>query len=322
MSEHVSVTPPTPRQSAWITAILILMVALPATLTLSTVEQPGVLKIDGTDPTPYGYTVSLLLFIVPILTVAGWLLPQDHLKVPRRAFWWTVGLLFPLGAGLDFFFAHLFFVFPNAKATLGIHAPALRGWVPIEEYIFYLTGFVAVLLVYVWLCEYWMVAYSVRTTPVRPKNGRLVKFHLPTFLVGIVLIVAGIVFKKFFSADPSGFPGYFTFLVLMAFIPGVTLFPVAQPRINWRAFAVTFFFMLLISLMWEATLGVPYGWWGYQSKQMLGIFIGAWSSLPLEAVLVWLAVTYTTAIFYEVVKLFHLSGESIWTALFGTRDAV
>jgi len=41
----------------------------------------------------------------------------------------------------------------------------------------------------------------------------------------------------------------------------------------------------------SATLAVPYGWWGYQQKQMMGLFIGAWAGLPIEAVVVWIAVT-------------------------------
>ena len=47
---------------------------------------------------------------------------------------------------------------------------------------------------------------------------------------------------------------------------------------------------------WEATLAVPYGWWGYHPRAMIGLDIGAWSNLPVEAVCVWLAVTYTTVI--------------------------
>lgn len=50
---------------------------------------------------------------------------------------------------------------PNAQATLGLWAPALARRVPIEEYIFYFTAFITVLLPYVWLSEYWVAAYSV-----------------------------------------------------------------------------------------------------------------------------------------------------------------
>jgi hypothetical protein len=68
------------------------------------------------------------------------------------------------------------------------------------------------------------------------------------------------------------------------------------------------FFTLLVSLLWEATLALPYGWWNYQHGAMIGVFIGAWSGLPIEAVLVWLAVTYGTVILFEVVKIWQASG--------------
>jgi hypothetical protein len=41
--------------------------------------------------------------------------------------------------------ASRFFLFPNAGATLGMGAAALHKAVPIEEYVFYLSGFMAVL---------------------------------------------------------------------------------------------------------------------------------------------------------------------------------
>jgi hypothetical protein len=72
----------------------------------------------------------------------------------------------PFGCATDFFFASRFFVFENPGATLGISAPALNKPVPVEEYIFYLTGFIAVLLIYLWLDEYWLAKYVTYTTAV------------------------------------------------------------------------------------------------------------------------------------------------------------
>jgi hypothetical protein len=82
------------------------------------------------------------------------------LHIPQRAFWWTLVILVPLGCLLDFVFAQWFFDYPNVGATLGIPAPALGRPIPLEEYFFYLTGFLAVLLLYVWLGEYWLAAYT------------------------------------------------------------------------------------------------------------------------------------------------------------------
>jgi hypothetical protein len=152
---------PSPRLSAWIVAAMLAMIVVPATITLHTVSSAATLQVSGSNPTPHGYTWSLLLFIVPIVVIAFWFLPAEGVEIPRRAFWRTIAILVPLGFGLDFFFARWFFVFPNSGATLGIESPALGHSVPIEEYIFYFTGFLCVLLTYVWLDEFWLAAYNV-----------------------------------------------------------------------------------------------------------------------------------------------------------------
>ncbi len=55
--------------------------------------------------------------------------------------------------------------------------------------------------------------------------------------------------------------------------------------------------------MWEATLALPYGWWDYNHNQMVGVFITPWSSLPIEAVVLWVAATWSNIAIYEVAKL-------------------
>lgn len=296
MSELPAVGSPTPRQCAAIVVLLVLLVAIPAAITLHTVEVPGKLIVHSENPTPYGYTVSLLLFIVPILAIALWLLPKEHLNVPKRAFWITLAILIPLGCGLDFFFAHAFFVFKNPGATLGIGAPAMGSPVPVEEYIFYFTGFLTALLLYIWFDEYWLRAYHVPDGA----TGKRPQLHWSSLIVGLVLIVAAIAFKKLTGA--TGFPGYFTFIVLMSFIPSTLFLPAVRSIVNWRAFSITLFFTVLVALLWEVTLAAPYGWWGYQRPEMLGIFIKGWSYLPVEAVLVWISLTYSTVISFHVVK--------------------
>jgi hypothetical protein len=300
-----------PRLSALMVVAMLAMVTVPAAITLNTVQHPGTLKVPP-DPSPYGYTLSLLLFIVPVVVIGLWFLPHEQLKIPQKAFWSTVGILVPLGWGLDFFFAQRFFRFPDRSATLGISAPALGHPVPIEEYIFYLAGFIAVLLIYVWMDEYWLAAYNVPDYPsAARKIGRLVQFHSASAVAAVLMIIGAIVFKKFFATSSTGFPGYFVFLVLGAFVPSALLFRAARLFINWRAFSFTLFFLLLISLLWEATLAVPYGWWVYQERQMLGVFIGAWARLPIEAVCVWVAVTYATVIVFETLKIWHASGRRL-----------
>ena len=296
-------------------------VGVPATITLNTVRIPATLQLTDPNPTPHGYTWSLALFIVPILVIALWFVTHKRVQFSRRAFRWTIAILVPLGFGLDFWFGNLFFRFPNAGATLGIGAPALGGSVPIEEYLFYTTGFIAILLTYIWLDEFWLSAYNVPDYPGEAKRlPRLLQFHPTSLLLGVVLIAMGVLYKKLLSPSPEGFPGYFTFLVAGAFIPAMGFFPAARPFINWRAFSLTLFLVVLVSLLWEATLAIPYGWWGYRPRSMLGLSIGAWAGLPLEAVCVWIAVTYATAILFETLKLWQASERKARHAFLGSKD--
>jgi hypothetical protein len=309
---------PNSKTSAWIVAIMLAIVAIPVGITLHTVQVPATILISGSNPTPFGYSWSLLLFIIPILVIGGWFLPGEQVRIPKRAFWRTIWILVPIGFGLDFFFAHRFFEFKNAGATIGLGAPAIGGPVPVEEYVFYFTGFLAVLLLYVWLDEYWLAAYNVqRHGGEVGQMERLLKFHPVSLFVGSALIAAAVLYKKLHSASSDGFPGYLAVLVIGGMVPSASLFHSARRYINWRAFSLTIFMILLISLFWEATLAVPYQWWGYQQKEMVGIFIGAWAGLPIEAVMVWIAVTYGTTIVYEIMKAWQASGRSAKSAFLG-----
>lgn len=306
------------RTSAYLVMAMVAIVALPATLTLLQVTHPAKLEPTSPDPTPYGYTWSLLLFVVPILALSWWFSRNLKYPLPKKAFWWTIGLLTPLGVILDFVLGSFILTFDNPGATLQWDIPAIRGSIPIEEYIFYFTGFLAVLLLYVWCDEYWLAAYNVPDYAGKAKQcSRLASFHKESLLFGVVLFAAAWIYKKTLSPIPQGFPLYFLFLLIASVVPSTGFFRVTRPFINWRAFSFTMFFILLVSLLWEATLGVPYSWWGYQEWAMMGIFIGAWSSLPIEAVCVWIAVTYTTVITFELIKIWQASGKSLKAALFG-----
>jgi hypothetical protein len=314
---------PSPGVCAGIVIAMLAMIVVPAAITLHAVHSPATLVPTSPNPTPYGYTWSLLLFIVPIVVIAGWFLPGEGLKIPQRAFRWTLVILVPLGCLLDFVFAQWFFDYPNSCATLGISAPALGRPVPAEEYVFYLTGFLVVLLLYVWLGEFWLAAYNVLDYPAEArKTRRLLQFHPTSLIIAVVLIGAAWFYKKHFALpqDQAGFPGYFTLLVAGGLLPAVSFFPVARRFINWRALSLTLFFMLLVSLLWEATLAIPYGWWSYQHCEMTGLFVGAWAGLPIEGVCVWIAVTYATVIVFEVVKVWLASERSGRDALLGETE--
>ena len=106
-------------------------------------------------------------------------------------------------------------------------------------------------------------------------------------------------------------------LVVVALVPSMGFFRTVSPFINWRAFGFTFFLILLISLLWEVTLAMPYGWWDFKDAAMIGIRIETWARLPIEEVFLWMAVSYTTVIVYEVVKIWLVLWKSAKEALFG-----
>jgi hypothetical protein len=313
---------PSPTVCAGIVIAMLAMIAIPSAVTLHAIHSPVPPMRVNQNSTPHGYTFSLLLFVFPVVLIAGWFLPSEGLHIPQRAFGRTIAILVPLGCVLDFVFAQWFFYYPNSGATLGILAPALGRFVPVEEYIFYLTGFLAVLLLYIWLGEFWLAAYNVADYPSEAKKvRRLLQFHPTSLILAVILIGAAWFYKKHLAlaGDQEGFPGYFTFLVAGALTPAMSFFPVARRFINWRALSQTLFFMLLVSMLWEATLAVPYNWWNYQHRQMMGVFIGAWSGLPIEAACVWVAVTYATVIVFEVVKVWLASERPIHDALLGSK---
>jgi hypothetical protein len=53
---------------------------------------------------------------------------------------------------------------------------------------------------------------------------------------------------------------------------------------------------------------------------MIGLFVGAWSNLPIEEVFVWIAVTYATTIVFEVFKVWLASGRSAKDAFLGPQE--
>lgn len=307
-----------PEPRARVVLLIVAMLVIPAALTLRTVLVPGTLAIPSDDPTPYGYTWSLLLFVFPLAVIAWWFVRHPGFTFQRTAYWMTVGILAPIGFGLDILLGHTFFAFPNPGATLGLTVPGVGGPLPIEEFVFYLSGFLFILLFYIWNDEFWLEAYNVpdyagATRDMRP----ILSFHASSVVLGAALLIAAIVYKKFFAADPAGFPGYFAFLLAVAFVPAAGLYRSVRPFINWRAFSLTAFVVVLISLLWEVTLALPYGWWAFEPRMMMGLTIGAWSELPIEEVFLWFAVTFTTVVMFEALKIWLASGKGFVEAMVG-----
>ena len=296
---------------------MVAVLVLPFILTLRTISQPRAVLDTTSNSSPYGYTWSLSLFIVPVIVLAAWLSRRRESTTQQSAFWLASSFVAVGGILLDLFFGASFFTFPNSGATLGLwfHGYSFaNGWnnqIPIEEIGFYVFGGLAVMLVYIWGDEFWFGAYNVDDGPRRRTRWReVISFHPGSAIFGVVVFLLGLWYKKCLSpADHEGFPGYFLFLTLVALIPSILFFPVASPYINWRAFSLGLLFILLVSLFWEATIAVPYQWWGFQPRPMLGLFINGFSGLPVEEPLLWLGVTWATVIIYETIYTVLLMGK-------------
>ena len=115
MSQQSSETSRDPLRSSWLVLVLLVMIVIPAGDHPQHRSISWHTEISNPNPTPFGYTLSLSLFIIPIIVIGGWLVPSERLAFPRRAFWRTIGLLVPVSFGLDFFFGNTFFVFPNPR---------------------------------------------------------------------------------------------------------------------------------------------------------------------------------------------------------------
>ncbi len=280
------------------------------------------------NPSPLGYTYSLVLFILPCAIFGIWLSRSPGTTEQRRAFLYTLILLIPLGFILDLFFGRIFLKFPNLDATLGILIPGydprsgLRGlfgpgWepdLPLEEFIFYILGFVAMLLAYVWADAILFSANKVDDAQRTPRVFRGWKQTLSFWLVvgGVLFLISWLIRRSVPSQSGNAFPGYFLFLLAVSIIPSLFCSRIAFQFINWRAFALAWLFILGISQFWEASLGIPYGWWAYEPDQMMGIFLKAHCDLPVEAVLVWTLVAWTTIIIYETILTATHAGRKGW----------
>lgn len=299
----------------------VLLVASAAAL--SSVVHPGERLVTNPNPTPYGYTISLSFFALPLLAVSGWLHRHGD-GVARRAFWITLVILVPLGFVLDIALGLLFFTFPNPRATLGVDA---WGWdwhvlrfvrvLPIEEFFFYSLGFGAILSTYVWFDEAFLSRYQAGTHA--QHRGAIVRFDVRAVGWALGLSLLAMAYKKWGPhANTQGFPGWMVFLLWVGFLPAAGFYRSTRHVINWRALAFTLILMTLVSVLWEATLAIPYGWWGYVPEQMVGVFIGAWSNLPIEEPLLWVMISFTTVILYETVKLvLYKRSKTVGEALFG-----
>ncbi len=289
---------------------MILATLIPIIGTMGTIEKPGIMYTAWhLNPTPYGYTCSLSLFLLPSLLIIHWFQRHKAHPVEFRAIVYTSIIILVAGGGLDLIFGHAFFKFPNPGATLGIRVPAYSfewGWIwaylPIEEFGFYLFGALYTLCLYAWSDLYWFKAYNVTNfKSVQHAPKRLIKPHWQSVITAAILIAIAIAIKKNYPHLHSDkLPGYAIFLILVALLPSMVLFSSAKPFINWRAFGFVNFNLMWLSFFWEASLASRFGWWRYKPDQMMGLLIHDFLYLPIEAVLLWVAIAWAIVIFYVI----------------------
>lgn len=318
-----------PRRDILVLICMVLVIAFPAMLTLRTVHEPPGHAHPELNPSPYGYTVSLLLFLLPTLVLAYVHMQRVKPVHHRRALLWSSGVIALVGFVLDTFFGYSFFVFKNVGATIGVRLPAwdwsTLGWVPaylpVEEFAFYLLGAVCTITLYLWANDEWLRDYDPDVHRERAKEvPKLI--HISWGSVGLWagLVALGFLLKRL-GPEPAGFPGYYLFIMTLGFLPTFLFMRAVGPFVNWRAFGFAFALLVLVSLIWEATLGVPYDWWNYNDHAMLGIRITAWSALPIEAVLLWLVIAWDCVIAFEIFRMFFHMERSVGAALLGARPA-
>ena len=315
------------RHSGTLTLLLPVLAFLTGIITVKHDPVPPFLTGDHS---PYGYTISLGLFLVPLTSLTVWFARKKAvLECQWQAFWIVTAMVATTWSLLDIFLGNAFFTFPNRGATLQIFAPGYtfgRGWtysIPIEEFVFYISGSAAILLGYIWAAESWLAKYTktpaefdayVQTVP------KLVTVR-PRYLVqGAILFAIVLAWKKLgWHEHTAGFPSYFLFELLMVIVPAATLSDAVRPVVNQPAFVYKTLALVLTSLLWEATLALPYGWWGFHHENMMGILIRPWFNLPVEEVVLWPSAAWLNLTLYESIRIYLRSGRPLMDLLFNPR---
>jgi len=192
-------------------------------------------------------------------------------------------------------------------------APSYAGriaGIPVEEFLFYFFGPVAMVLVYFWADEHFMKATSARTRRDHMDSSALLRFSPGLLAQALALALAGIAAKALLGGEGPWLPEYYSFLLVTAYLPLLFFWGSVRSLVNWQALSLTVLYTLVTSIVWELTLGVPLQWWGYQRGAMLGLWVRAWqqslhADLPIEAVTVWLAAPFACVFFFEVIKALH-----------------
>jgi hypothetical protein len=267
------------------------------------------------------YLTSLGLWGIPILYL--WpvfnMITAEGTGRRRRALRWSAGAIVVLGIALDFVFGHLTLRFPGCNEPRDLSPyvwclPAIGGSVPVEELLFYAMGPVAIVLVYACADEWWLSRYN-------PKDD-LLDLKLIQLSPRLMIAAAAAALTALILWRVNGtFPTYFVFIAAGAVLPAMFLYRTIGSLTNWPAFAATTLYVLLTSIIWEVTLAIPRGWWGYEPSGMIGLTIAAWSRgdaiFPIEAAAVWLFAPFSSILVYEFAKALTHHPRPTKVALFG-----
>ena len=311
-------------------------------ITASNIHDPPLWDHD-TYTLRYGYTYSLILLVVPLLGLSLWYYlvrrydKDGRLKALMRAVvnnTLLTGILFVV---FDAIFASLLFDFPDPRSVLHFRFPGYtwKGdcstiWhiyrltscyektIPYEEVAFYLLGAAVLRGMYLWASEDFLVLYTMEhseymTEARRVKRLLSVNWRVVALMAAI--LAAGIWFKH--RIDGGGYPTYLLLETLIISSPMVFLYTRVRPFINTRALLMVIVLQVLVSLIWEVTAALPYGWWSYERDQMIGKLVNPWSDLPIEACLFWIAVGWSAMFAHESTKIKVRSGRSWWSILTG-----
>lgn len=287
---------------------MLLCVAVPAALTHATIRVPVREMHLPMNPTPLGYTVSLLFFLVPVAVITVWHLRSGD-DFDRRAYLWSAAVMAGIGAVLDVLFGYRFFEFHNTGAVLGLRLPAwswermafVPNYLPVEEFVFYILGAIFMASTYLWAGQNWVASYArADYEAAAPAHARIVQLSVPATVAWLVIFAVGLAWR---ALHGGGLPGYFVFVMVGGALPTVVLIRTVKEFVNWHAMAFAFFALVFVSVIWEASLAVPYRWWSYRRAEMLGIFIPGWDDLPIEAAMVWTIGVWDAVLIYECFRV-------------------
>jgi hypothetical protein len=258
------------------------------------------------------YTLSLFFWIAPVFFFMSFLLARKLLgRAQRKALFLNLAVLAAVGCGLDILFAHLFFCFPNRAMTLHLD---IRG-IPVEEFLFYFFGFWFIIALYIFNDEFFLRRYNIDDSAYHRFARRLRKsFYVSISLrsaAWLAALVCGFLLVKYLAAENGAYhiPGYILFLAFFAYVPYFAFWKLSRRFVNVPALAFTVVITTLVSVIWEITLALPRGYWGYRPDYMLGVFVPVWHNAPIEALTVWVF-SSLIVLSYEYTKLLLLRDQT------------